>query len=127
MGADLKRKEARKRKFGGKNSESLLLDAGVKLDLERTSADEPPKKKLKQAPPPPPSFSDNIITIENIAAGKVAVVDESTDQGQEETLAAQKAQRFIVFIGQSTLFKYGWLGRLTTLSFTRQSTLHRNG
>ncbi|KAL9127947.1 MAG: hypothetical protein Q9175_007635 [Cornicularia normoerica] len=97
MGADLKRKEARKRKFGGQNSEPLL-DAGVRLDLEGTSSDEPPKKKPKQAPPPL-SLLEKIPTAEKNAAGKVALVDESTNQGKEEKSATQKAQRFIVFIG----------------------------
>lgn len=113
MGADLKRKEARKRKFGGQNSEPLL-DAGVRLDLEGTSSDEPPKKKPKQAPPPL-SLLEKIPTAEKNAAGKVALVDESTNQGKEEKSATQKAQRFIVFIGPSTLFKSAWLSRLTAL------------
>ena len=108
MGADLKRKEARKRKFENQNSESLF-DAGVKLDLEDSPASESPKKKSKQVPPPP-SSSEEIP-----AAGKVAVVDESTDQGKEENPANQKAQRFIVFIGPSTLFKYARLSDLTAL------------
>ena len=102
MGADIKRKEARKRKFGGQNSESLL-EAGVKLNLEGTSADEQAKTKSKQAPPP---SSRNVSTVEKKTAGKVAVADESTEQGTEEPLATQKAQRFIVFIGPSALFAF---------------------
>ncbi|KAF6222927.1 hypothetical protein HO133_000978 [Letharia lupina] len=97
MGSDLKRKEARKRKFEGQHSESLL-DAGVKSGLEGTLAGGPLHKKSNQAPPPP-SSSERIPTAEKIAARKVAVVDESTDQGKEEESAIQKAQRFIVFIG----------------------------
>lgn len=85
MGADLKRKEARKRKFGSQESESLFDTV-------------PPKKKSKQAPPLP-SSSERISTAGKSAAGKVAVVEESTDGGKEENLATQKAQRFIVFIG----------------------------
>lgn len=113
MGSDLKRKEARKRKFEGQHSESLL-DAGVKSGLEGTSAGGPLQKKSNQAPPPPSSL-ERIPTAEKIATRKVAVVDESTDQGKEEESATQKAQRFIVFIGPSTLFKYAWLSRLTAL------------
>ena len=101
MGADLKRKEARKRKFGGQESESLFDTV-------------PPKKKSKQAPPLP-SSSERISTAGKSAAGKVAVVEESTDGGKEENLATQKAQRFIVFIGPSTLCQYGSVSRLTVL------------
>ena len=125
MGADLKRKGARKRKFGGQNSESLL-DTGVKLDFEGTSANEPPKKKSKQAPLAP-SSSESIFMAEKITAGKVAVVVESTDQGTEETSPTQKAQRFIVFIGPSSLFRYAWLSHLTACFSPRQYTLHCNG
>ena len=99
MGADLKRKEARKRMFGSQNRDS----ANVQLDLEDTSANEPPRKKSKQALPPP-SSSQEIPTAGGNAAGKVAVVEQSTDQGKEGKSANQKAQRFIVFIGPSTLF-----------------------
>ncbi|CAD6590829.1 MAG: hypothetical protein ASARMPRED_005074 [Alectoria sarmentosa] len=95
MGADIKRKEARKRKFGGQNSESLL-EAGVQMNLGGSSVDEPAKKKSKQAPPP---SSRNVSTVVKNTIGKVAVADESTEQGIEEHLATQKAQRFIVFIG----------------------------
>ncbi len=101
MGADLKRREDRKRKFGGQ-SRDILFDADVQLDLEDTSANESLKKKSKQALPPP-SSSEEIPTAEKDAAGKVAVVEESTDQGKEEKSVNQKAQRFIVFIGLSTL------------------------
>lgn len=113
MGADLKRKEARKRKFESQNSESSF-DAGIKMDLEDSQASESPKKKSKQMPPSP-SPSEEIPTAEKSAAGKVAVVDESTDQAKEENPAKRKAQRFIVFIGPSNLFKYAWLSDLTVL------------
>lgn len=102
MGADLKRKEARERKFGGQN-------------LESTSADKPPRKKLKQALPPL-SAAKQVPTAENIAAGKDPVLDKSTDQGEEDESACPKAQRFIVFIGPSTLSKNARLSRLTALS-----------
>ena len=123
MGADIKRKEARKRKFRGQNNESLL-EAGVKMNLEGTSADEPAKKKSKQAPPP---SSRNVYTLEKNTIGKVAVADESTEQGIEEHLATQKAQRFIVFIGPSALFAFAGFSRLTAYISTRQSSLHCNG
>ena len=111
MGANLKRKEARKRKFG-QDSEDLL-DDGIRLDFEGSSADEPPRKKSKQAPPPPFPLEKTPAPKES-AAGKVAVIDESTAQDKEEKAALQNAQRFIVFIGPSTLFKHAWLGRLMT-------------
>ncbi len=101
MGADLKRKEARKRMFGSQNRD-FLFDANVQLDLEDTSGNEPPKKKSKQALPLP-SSSGEIPTAGKNAVGKVAVVEESTDHGKEEKSGNQKAQRFIVFIGLSTL------------------------
>ena len=111
MGADIKRKAARKRKFGGQNSDSLL-GAGDRLDLEGISTDEPPTKKSKKASPPI-SSSEDIPAHKKYAAGKAAVVDESMDQGKEENSAIQKAQRFIVFIGPSTLSNYASFSRLT--------------
>lgn len=111
MGADSKRKQARRRKFGGQESEPLL-DTGINLDLKDTSANEPPKKKSKQAPPPRSSPEDRFPAGKG-AAGNVAVVDESTDWGKEENLAAQKARRFIVFIGPSTLEYSNILGQLS--------------
>lgn len=106
MGANLKRKEARKRKFG-QDSEYSLDDA-IRLDFEGSSADEPPRKRSKQASLPPFS-SEKTPAARTSAAGKV---DESTEQGRA---AIQKAQRFIVFIGPSTPFKHAWFGRLTAL------------
>lgn len=113
----MKRKEARKRKFGGQNSD-ILPGAGVRLDLEGISTDEPPTKKSKKVPLPPCS-SEGIPSDEKNAAGKDAVVDESTDQRIEKSSATQKAQRFIVFIGPSTPFKYAWVSRLRVCSYTR--------
>ena len=104
MGANLKRKEARKRKF--RQDSEYLLDDGIKLDFEGSSADEPPRKKSKQAPLPP-------LPSEKTSAARKS--DESTEQGKEEKAAIRKAQRFIVFIGPSTLFKHAWLDRLMAL------------
>ena len=66
MGADLKRKEARKRKFGGEH-------------LEGSSADEPLKKKSRQILQP--AFPE-----------KAAVVGEN---GKSATLKAQRFIVFI--------------------------------
>lgn len=115
MGANPKRKEARKRKFG-QDSEHIQ-DDGIKVNLEANSANEPPMKKSKQTSLPTIP-SDQIPAAGKDAADKVAVVDRSTDQEQEEReekAATQKTQRFIVFIGLSTLFGHAWLGRLMAL------------
>lgn len=109
MGANLKRKEARKRKFG-QDSEHLL-DDNIRLDFEGSSAEELPRKKSKQAPSPPFPL-EKTPAASKAAAGKVAAIDKSTEQEETEKAAIQKAQRFIVFIGPSTLFKHPWLGRL---------------
>ena len=98
MGADLKRKEARKRKFGGQNSETLI-DAGIQCNIEGTSVGDPSHKKLKQAPPP--TSSRILLVAEGNTAGKVAVVNDAMYQRREES-PTQKSQRFIVFIGPST-------------------------
>ena len=100
----MKRKEARKRKIEGQNGERLL-ETGVKLYSEGTSADELPKKTSKQALPPSPPSENILITENNNAVGKVAVVDESTYQGKDESLT-RRPQRFIVFIGPSTPFQH---------------------
>ena len=102
MGADLKRKEARKKKFRGQDCLSLS-DAGVQVDLEGTLPEHPPNQKLKQAPRLPVSSGNPVpsIAAEKVTAAKFAVLDESTDQGGES--APQKVQRFVVFIGPYTL------------------------
>lgn len=100
MGADFKRKEARKRKFGCQNYLSPL-DAGMQLDLEGTSPNDTPQKMSEQALPPPVP-SKNMITAVKVMAGKSVVTDQSMDTVRE-AVATQKAQRFIVFIGQSSL------------------------
>ena len=111
MGADMKRKEARKRKLEIQNGERLL-ETSIKLYSEGISADELPKKTSKQALPPSLP-SENISNTENNSAvGKVAVVNESTDQGTDESLT-RRPQRFIVFIGPPTPFNIAWPRRLT--------------
>lgn len=86
MGADFKRKEARKRKFGCQNYLSPP-NAGVQLD---------------SSPNHTPVPSKNMITAVKVMAGPSAVTDQSMDTVRE-AVATQKAQRFIVFIGQSSL------------------------
>ena len=106
MGADLKRKQARKKKFEGQNCDSPS-DVGVQLDFEGTALDHPPKKKSKQTVQPLIAHSENTTTAEEVTAGKVAVVDGSMSCDREEpaSTAVNKAQRFIVFIGPCNLLK----------------------
>ncbi|KAK3172774.1 hypothetical protein OEA41_006099 [Lepraria neglecta] len=80
MPADTKRKEARKRKFGAQTTESLP-GGGVNIEVEHNTAEEPPRKKAKQA-----ESSQEASEITTAAA-------------KNEAEAPQKAQRFIVFIG----------------------------
>lgn len=103
MGADLKRKEARKRKFQGQNYVSPT-DAGVTLSLEGISPDLPSRVKSNQTSPPPVSLRNNI-TAGEVMAGKLAVADRSTNWGRDES-ATRKPQRFIVFIGPSNFSKH---------------------
>lgn len=125
MGADLKRKEARKRKFEGGQGSSPL-DADFRLELEGISENNPPSKKIKRAAPSP--SSQEYLTTKKDAAGKIPNVDKSIsmDLGSGDRLATQKSQRFILFIGPSTISKNAWPGCLTMLFF-RQSTLFCNG
>ena len=111
MGADRKRKEARKRRLEVKNDERLL-EMSIKLYSEGTSADELPKKASEKALPPSPPSENFSHTENNSAGGKVAVVDESTYQGKDGS-STRRPQRFIVFIGPSTPFNIAWLRRLT--------------
>ena len=103
MGADLKRKKARKRMFQGQNYVSPT-DAGVNLSLEGISPDLPSRFESNQTSPPPVSLRNNI-TAGKVTAGKLAVADRSTNWGRDES-ASQKPQRFIVFIGPSTFSKH---------------------
>ena len=115
MGADMKRKEARKRKFEGQNGVSRL-DAGIQLN-EGTSPDHPLKKK-SQHTLGSPVFSKSIKkTAEKVVAGKLAVADRSREWGEEESASTptQKVQRFIVFIGPSNPLIYADISRLTVL------------
>ena len=122
MGADLMRKEARKRKFDGQTCMSRI-EIGTQLN-EGTSPDHPPKKKSKHTHESP-VFSKNTGTAENITAGKLAVADISTDWGKEESpsTAIRKAQRFIVFIGTSNSLIYADLNRLTVLLLLQETYL----
>ena len=114
MGADIKRKEARKKKFEGQNCVSLP-DAGIQLN-EGTSPDHPLKKK-SQHTLGSPVFSKSIKTEEKVIAGKPAVADRSRNWGEEDSASTptQKVQRFIVFIGPFNPLIYADFSRLTVL------------
>ena len=105
MGANIKRKEARKRKFEGQNYASRP-DAGVQLN-DGPAPDHPPKKKSKHTLGPS-VLPKNIKTGEKVIAGKLAVAHSSTDWGKDDSAptAAQKVPRFIVFIGPSIPLSY---------------------
>ena len=125
MGANIKRKEARKRKFEGQNCVSRP-DAGGQWN-EGTSPDHPPKKKSKHTLESP-VLPKNIKTVEKVIAGKLAVARRSTDWGKDDSAytATQKVQRFILFVGPSNPLMYADLGPLTVLFLPRKFTLHCN-
>ena len=122
MGADIKRKEARKRRFEGQNCVSRP-GAGIQLN-EGTSPDHPTKKKSKHTLGSP-VFSKSIKTAEKVIAGNLPVAGRSTDWGKEDSAstATQKVQRFIVFIGPSNPFIYADLSRLTVLFLLQETYL----
>ena len=126
MGADIKRKEARKRKFEGQDC-VYRPDVDIHLN-EGTSPDHPPKKQ-SQHTLGSPVFSKNIKTAEKVIACKLAGADRSTDCGEEDSASTttQKVQRYIVFIGPSNPLIYADLRRLTILFYSRKSTLYCNG
>ena len=114
MGANTKRKEARKRKFEGQNLVSRP-DAGVRLN-EGTAPEHPPKKRSKHTLGSP-VISKNIKNVEKVVAGKPAVAHSATDWGKDDSTstATPRVQRFIVFIGPSNHLRYAGLSRLTIL------------
>ena len=82
MPADVKRKEARKRKFGTQTTEPPPEPASI-LDIEQESSTivVPPKKKSKGVQSSQQGSEDKIPT------------------AKDEDQAPRKAQRFIVFVG----------------------------
>ena len=122
MGADKKRKEIRKRKFGGAQNVESPIHAGSQLDTEGTSNDHPLTGKLKRTCPP--RSPRHPLTAEGNAAGKFDVLDTSTNPKKESK--PQESQRFIVFIGPSTLISIALLNCLTAQCSYRQSPLYCN-
>ena len=103
MGADLKRREARKRKFGDQNNDSIH-DPSVQKNSGGISGEGLSKKKPKKAPSPPSSSKQSPTAEQNVTS-KLEVIDESmgsVKHGREEP-SSQKIQRFIVFVGLCSL------------------------
>lgn len=104
MGADAKRKESRKRKFGAQMTE-LQSDSTMGLGSEKVEIEEPAKKKIKRV-------SQSLLDVnidpaaegdEGDEAGEIQIVSDSAEQDGEQAVVTQKTQRFIVFIGMSSL------------------------
>lgn len=105
MGADTKRREARKRKFGIYASQKPQITASRPED-KGSAADEPPKKKCKQYIPTPTSPQASVV--ENEETGYIPITTDTVAETQDS--APVKVQRFIVFIGASffNLEEYGF-------------------
>ena len=109
MGADQKRKEARKRKFAGRSgpAESKIETAFAATSPGEDTTEQPAAKKIKASkePKPPdqrPREAHDVADggAEDISSSVVQPADQQIDesiQDQPDT----KSQRFIVFIGRS--------------------------
>lgn len=100
MGADQKRKEARKRKFAGRSgpAESEIETAFAETSAGGDITEQPAAKKIKTSKNPNLPVVDG--GTEDISPSEVQPADQQIDetiQDQPDT----KSQRFIVFIGQS--------------------------
>ncbi len=96
MGADTKRREARKRKFGADAPHKPHVTAS-QLEDKESLADEPLKKKSKQDISTP--TSPRIFTGENDETDSIPITTDIVAENQN--LALVRVQRFIVFIGSS--------------------------
>jgi len=106
MGADAKRKEARKRKFGADASE-MPRTTGYQVEDNRGVADEPFKKKSKQDTATSTNPQASAVENEETCFIPITTNTIAEDQG----LAPGKVQRFIVFIGQSSFYlEESWFG-----------------
>ena len=122
MGADKKRKEDRKRKFGGGQKLEPSTGSGSQLDIGGTSNDDLLSRKLKRACLQRSSRSP--LAAGGNAVGKPAALNESTYREKEST--SQKSQKFIVFVGSSTLIKLVSLDFLIARFLCRQSPIYCN-
>ena len=109
MGADHKRKEARKRKFGAQvipgNPESQPTTTATKSKADDATEQQNPRKKHKKGAVPLEPIAKTRAADEKDAEDTSAVASyprEDDDQIQlPQDSADAKSQRFIVFIGQS--------------------------
>ena len=87
-GADAKRKEARKRKFATSQDEKAA---------DPTEGAEPARKKARKLFPIPPG--EGVVSpSKNDAATEVGAVKDT--MAESSSIAQQRSQRFIVFIGR---------------------------
>lgn len=90
-GADAKRKEARKRKFGHLPIQESHDDETTEVALGEQDA-EPPVKKQKRKSKNDPGWPKPL-------PAPAGAAEEQSSAQVPETTASQKPQRFIVFIG----------------------------
>lgn len=105
MGADAKRKEARKRKFGTQTADARP-DGGIDLEVEGGGIVEPAKKKQKQVPSSPEVSNSPPSAAEDEGGGDEKTVNDAGKNEGDDSAATQKAQRFIVFIGLPSFCSY---------------------
>lgn len=103
MGADTKRREARKRKFGAYASQKPQITAS-QLEHKGSVAAEPPKKKCKQCISTPTSLQAS--AVENVETGCIPITTDMVAENQGSALV--KVQRFIVFIGPTFFYLEGY-------------------
>jgi hypothetical protein len=96
MGADAKRKDARKCRFGNQTAQN---DDGPTIpSSEGVGTEEFAKKKAKRVSQTLP-YTRRDPAIEGNEAGDYAVAIIPAEQRDRQTTTTQRAQRFIVFIG----------------------------
>ncbi len=95
MGADAKRKEARKRKFGIVATASLCNTAPTSENNAAVVYE--PRKKRKESQEPSTKADARSPIAENEQAENATTLSNAASQGQDT--AIEKTQRFIVFIG----------------------------
>ena len=97
MGADAKRKEARKGIFGIQAATPLHVD-GVSTVLRNPVVEQPAEKKMRYSPNPVSDSNENP-PIQNQRVGNDLAIADLEVQADMARPAAQKKQRFIVFVG----------------------------
>ena len=119
MGADHKRREARKRKFECRDCE-LSPDANIQSEFKGNYASLKSAGAKQSALP---ISSKTTVAPKNIAARHSIGVDHSENGGEEGQPAMQTTKRFIVFIGEYTLE----LCLTSFLTVARKFTVYCNG